>query len=327
MQLNASIVIGIVIIAILFLNLFSPISHSSIPPIQPVSDEIFYKFLNSEDIEMTLQFAKKMQRLSKSQQNLIRQKISENWNENFVSISNLLFHLRLIPNDILYETVMKALKSNESYFVTAVSIGLQNYWSLFSEKQKMEIKQLLLNIVSLKKGIEASRALIALTSVLSLDDSEKVFLFLEKDDQSVIHNARAWLLNAMRHLPEKEISKMIEKFRVNESTKKEFLEINQKFRKNLKEKKSFPLADYFYPKIPNYSDIKFEKTVNERLGLIFSALDEKGKGFLSLDQISDFLIASNTKLSLDEIKERVLKINKNGNLNMEEFIHFMKMIG
>jgi len=158
----------------------------------------------AKDLDELMNSAHNIGILTEEDQRTIRLVI-DLWDKEPQAVSNILQHPHILPEDILYSTLVKALQEQiQLYFVLSGAVGVQE--RKFTEEQEVKIVELLFKNVSKYRGPVANRAFTSLESFLKHPlYTAKVSALLDHVDETLKHCARAWLIRNLEKESKEEI--------------------------------------------------------------------------------------------------------------------------
>jgi len=154
----------------------------------------------------------------------------EKWDKESQAVSNLLQYPSLIPVDVRFSYLEKALKeTKQKYFVLSAAVGLQ---STDVSKQKTLFMNLLLDAVRKNTGPIAARAFTSLEDFPM--EIQWVIPFLMHKDETVSYNSRAWLVSKLEKEDNKKIKTMLDSAKIKPEVQKDFLDVLKKHQDEMK---------------------------------------------------------------------------------------------
>jgi hypothetical protein len=155
-------------------------------------------FLAAEDLDELLNARGKIAALAPEDEAVVRAVISE-W-RNPQANSNLLFHPALIPADIRLPTLFRGLYERQvMYYALAAVVGLQSLdTAALGEADRQRVLSDLLAVMRDTTDILAQRASVSFQGFAKPEDAPRVFALMGHSDNTVRHNARAWLFRTFQ---------------------------------------------------------------------------------------------------------------------------------
>ena len=155
------------------------------------------KFLKAKDFDNLLRLNSTIKDENDTQ---IIKKILKDWKEK-QAISNLLFHPRIIPDDIRKETIIRDLNEQKiTYFNLAAIVGLQDFERLTDiEDEINNIKDKLFQFIKETEDIRAMRATATLQGLITKNDISKIIECGSYNNEGVRTNLIAKWMDRINH--------------------------------------------------------------------------------------------------------------------------------
>lgn len=154
------------------------------------------RFLEAKDLDELLRASQALSVLDADDEAEVRAVLDARANTQ--ALANLLFHPHLIPDELRLPTLVAALAAGaHPYFNLAAIVGLQETdAATLDEPTRVQICDLLLDILEGTNDVRAARASITVIRFLAASDGPRLAALVQHPDPTAAHNILAWHLRS-----------------------------------------------------------------------------------------------------------------------------------
>jgi len=183
------------------------------------------------------------------------EQVLTDWKEE-QAISNLLFGPKLIPEAIRFDSIIKALDSDDApYYVLAAVVGLQSLSiDVWTAEQKREIGQRLISIVGQNVELISARASITVWDFLEVGDDE-LFKLYPVEVATANRNIMAYALTRYADISKKKFKQAFKEMDIKWGVRRKFIKCFKKYLRGKKNGSAVFLQAPQYIDIPSLTDI------------------------------------------------------------------------